>query len=353
MRIDILITVSGFLGLLITILSLFFDVKPAKRNISKRDMGFIILWLALTILGIVNLYYIRSGNNINDSQQSNDTQNANIPETSISTEEGGSEPESSTDNAETNLSEDELLIKQNFDLIQQLKAEYTDKDAQVIENDSVEFSFYEIAGYMYQDLLKSGKANILAGKTVSPDRVIIFDYSNDDIIYSYSPENNNIIHYPDSQKKFYCVVFHDDYDVYVSPPIQTIGGESYNDISVYLDKKDSEYTSLFQTRLYMRSSNSDESYSIVSDNYIVQYSCRDLYSDNGSTTYQIRMSNSGIISSGRFSYFSLNTNYVMNVFLCNIDDESRLAQKTVDSSTANSNLVEVYFEIDNKENNTH
>ena len=58
------------------------------------------------------------------------------------------------------------------------------------------------------------------------------------------------------------------------------------------------------------------------------------------------------ISNGKYSYFSLNTNYKMNVFLCESDDKLPLAQKAVDGSAANSNLVEVYFEIDNKKNST-
>ncbi len=352
MRIDILITTSGFLGLLIAILSLFFDVKPAKRNISKRDLGFIILWSALTILGIVNLYYVRSDNNVNDSQESNDTQNTNTLETSSSTEEESGAPESSTDNVETtDLSEDELLIRQNFDLIKQLKAEYTDEDMKTIESDALCLYFYESAGYLYRNLKSNEISYELSGIAVTPIKVIVLDYFSDEIIYTFTPKQKGSIEYsPGDKNMFYCVVFHDDYEICVTPPISVVGGERRYYTYCYLKKINSEYTSLFQICAYMSDFKLDNVYSTVTDDYIVKIELSDKDSGINSTIYQMQISESGLLSLNRNTYFGLNTDYRMDISLYRkTDDEDEfVAQTTFDGTITNTNLVDIYFTINNE-----
>lgn len=341
--INIIITASGLIGLVITILSLFFDVKPFKRAICKKDMVLIIIWLSLAILGIVNLYYMRKENDDAIENQSE----IDIHESSSSIEEGDSESESSTET----LSEDELLIEQNFDLIQQLKAEYSDEDTKILESDTVFLSFSERAGYVFRDLKENAMSCNLSGIKVTPSKVIILDYFNDEIIYSFTPKQEGDIEYlPGDQNKFYCVVFHDEYEIYVTPPVSVVGGEKKYGFHSWLNTKDEEYTPLFQIRTYIRDSKLDNSYSIISNDYIikVQYNSKD--SGNKSYAHEMEISEYGILSYSGFTYFSLNTNYEMYISLYRKtdDDPELIEQQIFDGTISNSNLINLYFDLEDE-----
>lgn len=345
MLFGILITAFGILTGVVTIFCIFFQVKT-PITITKKEMGFIIVCIGIVVFGIANLYYTYINS---DTYSKLSTQNKGIEETENQDAQNSTEEDSSefvnTNNSNTNLSEDELLITQNYSLIQKLKSEYEEEDTEIIKGDYVVFDFNEIAGYMYKNLSKTNGYDILIGNTVIPTKVLILDYLNDDLIYSYSPEKDYIEHYSDNQNKFYCVVFHSEYDIYVTPPIQTIGGDAPKYISVYLNKKESEYTKLFQIRLYVRDSNSDETYSFVSDDYVVHYSFKDIYSGNTEASYETNLSNNGIIAMEDFRYFSLNINYVMDIFLKN-QEYILLSQKEINGSVENSNTIDIYFDLD-------
>ncbi|MBD5444628.1 MAG: hypothetical protein HDR29_03660 [Lachnospiraceae bacterium] len=250
------------------------------------------------------------------------------------------------------FSEEELFIERNFDLIQELKTKYLYEDTEIIKNDSVEFYIYESAGYIFQDLIKTEECNklLLMGDGVPYTKVIILDYYSDEVIYTFSPENSHKISYsPGDQNIFYCVVFHNNYDIYVSSPIQVVGGKYQNIINIGLEGKHSEYTPLFQIRLYAQNNKSDATYSIVSDGYGVQYHCENKYTNNPTVTTQIWTSNSGMLSIGQYSYFCLNTNYLMDISLfAPSDDISRFNHQTFDGSITDSNIVELYFSIDSE-----
>ena len=190
------------------------------------------------------------------------------------------------------------------------------------------------------------------GDRVPYTKVIILDYYSDEVIYTFSPENSHKISYSPGEKNiFYCVVFHNNYDIYVSEPIQVVGGECQNIINISLEEKHNEYTPLFQVRLYAQDNKSDTSYSVVSDGYGVQYHCENKYTNNPTVTSQIWTSNSGMLSIGQYSYFCLNTNYMIDTSLfAPSDDISRFNHQTFDGSITDSNIVELYFSIDSEVN---
>ena len=347
MEVGIILTAIAILGIVVAIFCIFFQAKnPIK--VTKKDMVVIIIWLVLLSLGIANLMHMRSENNVDSNEQSKGAVETEFHEISVGTEERNSEW-TDLEDMDINLSEDEQLIERNSDLIQKLKSEYNNEDTKIIENDSVNIEFNEISGYVYKNLSKTDECDILAGIGITPVKVLILDYSKDDIIYSYSPKNNTVIYYPDDQNKFYCVVFCDDYDIYVSYPIETIGGDGSNNIEINLDKKGSEYTSLFQLRLNMRSLKSEEQFSLVSEDYAVKYTCINLHSDGNSSSYLQVMSNNGMLSPSGFDYISLNTNYVMDISLYKSSDLNELlAQQRVNGIAENTNLIDIYFDLDNE-----
>ena len=149
MIISVLITASGFFGLILTILTIFFEIeKSPKKNITRKTMIIIITCFGIIILGFVNLYYIINNNDVSENQERIETQK-------------NFETFSNNINDNINLSEDELFIKNNYNLIQQLKEEYSDKDTEIIKNYSVELCFFEKAGLLYYDLEKNGNVIIL------------------------------------------------------------------------------------------------------------------------------------------------------------------------------------------------
>ena len=122
MDISILTTASGILGLLVTVLAIF--LKPTKiKEISKKDMASVIIWLALMVLGFVDLYHTYgpgdtiSGNFISSSTISNNAR----------------------------------FIIDHYDQIKKLKALYSDADIILVENIEIEFCIAEKAGIIYRN----------------------------------------------------------------------------------------------------------------------------------------------------------------------------------------------------------
>ena len=326
--ISIFITALGALGLPIAILVIFFEVHPKqKKRLSIFEMICILMWLALLVLGVVNLYVVKT---IKEDQENN------------------------------NFSSEELLIKQNYALIQQLKAEYSDMDTEVIKSeDGAYFYIFETAGYVFQDSMKNGEYDVLGGAGVDSAMVVIIDYSNDKIICTLTTDSHGTIHYsPGNRNKFYCVIFHNDYEIYVTCPIQVAYGE-YNgnsgSTSFYLEKKDSQYTPLFQLRLHMRDLGTDEPYSIVSDDCNATFCCKSVYDSKiCGTSYQSSAFDFGVLQWGDNSYFSLNINYVMDIYLwswSNSESNSESIHQTFAGSTISSNIVELYFDFNNESDN--
>lgn len=303
-------------------------------------MIIIITCFGIIILGFVNLYYIINNNDVSENQERIETQK-------------NFETFSNNINDNINLSEDELFIKNNYNLIQQLKEEYSDKDTEIIKNYSVELCFFEKAGLLYYDLEKNGNVIILGGEYVSHAKVIILDYFSDEIIYTYDSTQNTIQHYQDSQNKFYCIIINDDYDIYVTHPIQIIGGDDYNRVNIFLNKKNSTYTSLCQIYLNMQNFEIDNSSSDMPNDYFITFGCRNKYSRNYNKSYGIQISESGVLSYNNYSYFSINTNYILDIYLYNSLDDKRefpLAHQIFDGLVTNSNLVDVTFEFTEKNN---
>lgn len=128
MLMSIIITAAGLLGVLVSIVFIFFKVKE-PIEITKKDTIYIIIWLILMTLGGVNLYFVyNNDNNVKSGEENNNIQESDDQDQPSSTEEVYTIANDDT------LSEKELLlIKQNYELIQQLKAEYTDEDTITIQ----------------------------------------------------------------------------------------------------------------------------------------------------------------------------------------------------------------------------
>lgn len=317
-------TASGFLGLLITILLIFFDIKPTqKKHVSALTMIFILISSTLLILGVVNLHAVTNLNNeIHDSQ-------------------------------DTDFSPKEF-IEQNSDLIRQLKAEYSNEDTQIIEDKRGTAQFYicEKAGYVFHNLMKTGESAILYGKIISSVKVIIIDYLSDEIINTLTSKKDGIVRYsPENQNQFYFVAFHDEYDIYVSHPIQVVRGEADSNSSyICLEAKNSQYTPLYQFHLYMQNSDVDGQYSVVPSDYSVEVCCKNAtdYQSTG-PTYHPKISDSGLLLWGNKTYFSLNTDYVIGISLWHESDpNSKSVIQMFRGSIKESFQIYLYFVFSNK-----
>lgn len=348
--IAILLTALGAVGLPIAILPIFIEVKPdQKKHVSVKEMIHILMWLALMVLGIVNLYVVfNAGNGNNDGRGDNIRMEGNQESDEQDGEDAAKQDEGG-ENAD--LSQEEVLIKQNSDLVQQLKAEYSDMDTKVIESESgsVWFNIYERAGYIFEDLKKTGEGYELCGEQISSAKVVILDYASDEIIFTLTSSEGSAVRYsPGNQNTFYCVVFHDDYNVYVTRPFQVVNGSNYGTISISLEKKDSQYTPLFQLRLQMRDSGTDGKYINVPSDYDACFSCKKKVKDDKiGMSYIGGTSESGILSWGDETYFSLNTDYVIDVYLRRVSDNIESTNQVFDGSITNSNQIDLYFEFDN------
>lgn len=249
---------------------------------------------------------------------------------------------------EHSLSPEDQFIKNNIELIKQLKAGYSEADTRVIESDSVHFEVCENAGYIYQDIMKTSGCEILEGIQVSNAKIIILDCDSDEIVRSYEADKwGRVDHLPGNQKNFYCVVFHDNYNIYVSSPFRVVGGESYNSIDICLERINSEYTPLFQFRIRIHDLILDETYSIDSSEYIARFRCEDAISKEYNMTYGVHISDVEILSLYNKTYFSLNTNYIMDFFL-DFESDSKLKSTHVifDGSVKNTNIIDVNLVVE-------
>ena len=337
---DILSIAVSILGVLIAIIPIFFKSSTIKE-VPPKLLVVIIIWLILTFYVSMNLYYIFkgdnpiSGNMISNNAVSNDTISDNaVSDDTIS--------DGTFDSAKS--------IKDNYDLIQKLKASYSEVDTKIIEHDQVEFRIIEKAGIIYRNLNKTGRYKFLEGINVVSAKVFILDLSSDNVLDTFTLLKDTVRYTPRNHDKFYCVVAHSDYDLYVTPPIQVIGGTSYSSVDIYLDKKDVTYTPLTQIRLYMKDSKSDEPYCTIPSDYIIGFRCTGINGKSGNTSYKAsKMSDSGLLSFGGCDYFSLNTDYELDISLYHQSDENfELAHQIFDGFIPDSNIAEIIFELDSK-----
>lgn len=354
--INILITTFGIFGVLITAFFVVFQVKK-PITITKKDAIFIIMWLFLFVLGCVNIYYTNfTYNEIVTNKQNDDSVNEGINsqgDNEINEQNDEDQIENKNVNKDLmneenkNLSEEELLIAENYDLIQELKK--SNSEVKIIENSSVKLSFFELAGYIYSDIRKTGKPIMLNGINVIPSKVIILDYYSDKIIYNFNSIDKNSIEYAsDNQDVFYCIIFHENYNLYVTQPIKVVEGDEYNNIDILLNKESDEYTSLFQVRAHLTDFVNDESYLICSPDNRVSVRCKNKqtgeYSNN---LYIAKVLDTGILSCSNCNYFSIKTEYLINFCLYeNSDLKQIIAKQTVEKGIVNSNIINIYFNID-------
>ncbi len=230
-----------------------------------------------------------------------------------------------------------------------LKASYSDADTILVENIEIEFCIAEKAGIIYRNLKKTGKQHFLSGAYAPSAKVIFLDYFSDDIIYSCTSKEAPIPY--TNSDKFYCVVVHDDYELCVTPPIKIIGGNKNNRVDIQLDKKDAVYTPLSQIHLYMQDPKSNGSYDAIPSDYILVFHCTNINDGHTYLDYNVgKIPSSGIVSyKDECTYFSLNTDYEMDLSLRHQSDENlELAYQIFDGPVQNSTMTEVIFELDNK-----
>lgn len=322
----------------------------------------IYIWVAI-IVGICSILGISVfddislfGNNKNNPETINSdnddkTDKNSIQEISSAIDPQNSSTEQTTDD-NNRPSKEELLIKQNWDLIQQLKGEYLDEDIKIIENNRVIFWFYETAGYIYSDIKKHEEVEMLEGDKVSPSKVIILDYLSDGIIYTFNPQGKTSIEFfPNNQDTFYCIFFHEDYKLYVTQPIKLIGGDDFGGIDILLSRDGDEYTPLFQLRIYINDFQQDGYYSICPPDYFVEIQCKNIHSNEGNNFCCTEISNSGIISYNSCKYFSMNTDYIMDLYLYRKSDPyNTLSNATFYGVPSDSNVSKIFFDIINESN---
>lgn len=360
--IAILLMALGGIGLPISILPIFYEVNPVQKiRVSTRQMVFMLMWLMLLGIGIANLYFVLAGSNKDPEGSGSSTQSGTPQESDdssgedLANQDGKDDGKDDSDGDDIGLSPEKLIVKQNSDLIQQLKAEYSDEDLEVIksESSSVYIRIYEKAGCIFQNLLKAGECYVFDGKPVSSARVIILDYFSDEIICALtSDESGEVRHSPGNQNKFYCVVFHDNYNIYVTPPIQVVSGENNGSFSIYLEEEDSEYTPLCQFRIHVQDPSADTPYSIASPEDRINFYCETVMPDETIVCggYGSSVNELGILSWGNKTYFSLNTKYTMDIYLRRgIDLQS--THNKISSFPENSNIMDLYFVLkDSSEN---
>lgn len=269
-------------------------------------------------------------------------------------EENNNVQEMYFDDEISSISEDELLINRNLDYINKSKMKYSNSDTIIIKNDKIWFFTYEKAGFIYSNLLETEDYYELIGKCVFPEKIIILDYLSDRIIYSFTlDESVAVSFYPENQNKFYCVLFHEDYDICVTPPIQVIGGEDDYFLWVGLEKKSSKYTPMVQIHLNIFDINNHDNklntelqFTNYSE-YHVLLEMRNKHSEELIPALKLRLPDSGIISLENYSYFRLNTDYAVEVSLYqNPEDYFELARQTVDCIGVYSNVQEIFFHLD-------
>lgn len=283
-----------------------------------------------------------------------------------------SEPniQSSSDQEKTNHQEDilddtsqinsffleKILINQNFDQIRKLKAKYTMLDCKIIHGNNLGLYFAEKACYVFRNVHdKMGYE--LIGDKVYPDKVIILDYSNDEILYVFTPKNNTIEYIPENQKEFYGVIFNDNYEICVTPPFKVVGGDGEYRPDICLDRKGSKFSFPIQIYTYIHDLKSDKEYSIPSTDYEIKIAYRSIkYGYEENALYSVNVLDSDMISFDEdFTYFSLNEDYEMYIYLYRKiggEYESEyVAEQIFDGSITDSNFIEIVFDVEDINNN--
>lgn len=306
-------------------------------------MILILVSLMFLVFGILNFY--EDYNEQRDNIQSEENQGVDG--------RNGVDVIKQNDGENIAFDSEEMLVKRNSDLIQQLKAQYSDEDTEIIksESSSVQFFIYEIAGYIFQDLKKIGECEKLGGVQISSVKVVIMNYNTDEMICTLTSEGGSPIRYsPGNENKFYCVFFHEDYNICVTHPFQVLYEEDYDTVTIFLEKKDCQYTPLCQLRLFMRNLGMDEEYAIVPSDYEVCFSCINTNSYEINCSYVGYTSKAGILFFGQNTYFSLNTDYILDIYLRQeFDSDVALSSSRIfEGNIKNSNQTDIYFEFDNE-----
>lgn len=350
--IGILTTTAGAMALPLAIFSIFFGVKPEQRPLlSRRAMAAALFFLALFALGCVNLYMVCNIGNEDRGQpvrenQTEDPQEPDGQDGGDGSEQGAGGTGHTIIIPEEDLSPEELLVKQNWDEIQQLKAQYSEADTETFSNESdiLRISICETAGYVFQDLMKTEKCDTLRGMNIPNVTVVIMDYSTDQILCTLtSDEESGIFYSPGNEKEFYAAAFHDDYDIYVTHPFKVTHGNGRAWTSICLEKKENRYTPLSRLQLHML--NADRLYTIVPPQYGVTF----FMTKNGrSSSYCYgSITESGVLIYKEGTYFSLNTDYTMELYLeqPSEPDPIESMHETFNGSDANSNQTHLYFQF--------
>lgn len=250
----------------------------------------------------------------------------------------------------------ENYIEQNLDTILQKKSEYSYNDTLLIKYEFVEFCISEKAGGMFYDFEGVGELT-LGGKDISRAIVCFLDYNTNEIICILnSDEDGYVRYYPEADRKFYCVAFAPEYEMYVSEPILVEGGEEFKLVNIFLDAINSEYTSTFQIRIqtWDNSIQPIQNFSILS-HCNIGLRCVECSAVNHesfrSRGYGCHTNDLGIVSFGPLSYLKLNTKYMLDVSLNMLDTSSNqplefysAPYETIDSSNLSTNLIDIRIE---------
>lgn len=357
--IGILVTTAGAMALPLTLFFAFFEVKPEQRKqLSRREMAAAIIALALLVLGIVNMYMLYDIGYKDHKGPDSDDQTEDSQEPGTQEDENTSGQDDSgtaDDSSDKDLSPEELLVKENWDEIQRLKAEYSKTDTETVksESESLQIEICETAGYIFLDLMKTEACATLDGMRVPNVTLVVMDYSTDQILCSFnSGEGWCIVYSPGNEEEFYAVAFHDDYDIYVTHPFKVIHGEGNHGTSIYLEKKGSQYTPPCRLRLFMRDMNTEHGYFIVPTQYKAVFTME----KNGTqfVSFHGRTTESGILTWSQGTYFSLNTDYIMDIYLREAfeDDSIESMHQTFDGSITNSNQIDFYFDFNQEGGST-
>lgn len=133
--------------------------------------------------------------------------------------------------------------------------------------------------------------------------------------------------------------------MYVTQPIQVVGGDSYGIMYISLDKESDKYTSPFQLCAYMKDLRLNEYYTTCSSDYGILMQCKNIYSDREIATFFTDILDSGTISYCGCSYISLNSNYIIDFSLYKKSDpDTILSQTTLDKVVSDSNVMKIYFD---------
>lgn len=253
----------------------------------------------------------------------------------------------------SNFYEEELIIEQNFELIQELKAKYSKSDITILEKDTVLFSLFESAGYMYQDIKRQGEYYSIAGKSIIPDKIIVVDYFDDEILYVFTPtEHNSIFFSLENQSVFYCIIFDEKYDIFVTNPMRfdqaTKEMESDIDIiNICLNRKGSQYTHLFRICLNIYESKKNVPYNIIPNCFDIQTLFKNINSEIvNNRSYSTKLTDSNNVSIFEdYTYYSLNKDYVIQISLYNKNNKL-VGQEIIYDIGTDSNIIHINFNLD-------